>query len=126
MSDATRTPARGAAFWICYAVVLVSAGVSVTYSIIAVVDGGIEDVDALYAASRSIALVVIALVAPLFRADDALLAIAAIMTIVQGIDAYVGVVQGDAVKTFGPAVLCLVTIVTASVLARSDRVRGRA
>ncbi|MFC5788496.1 hypothetical protein EDM22_03415 [Agromyces tardus] len=126
MSESTRTAARGAAFWICYAVTVISAGVSVTFSVLAVVDGGLEATDALYAASRSTALVVLALVAPLFRSDDALLAIAAAMTIVQGIDTFVGAVQGDVAKTVGPAVLCLVTIVAATFLARSDRVRGRA
>jgi hypothetical protein len=125
MSESTRTAARGAAFWICYAVTVISAGVSVTFAVLAVIDGGLEATNALYAASRSIALVVLVLVAPLFRSDDALLALAAAMTVVQGIDTFVGAVQGDVAKTVGPAVLCLVTIVAATFLARSDRVRGR-
>lgn len=124
MSESTTVAARGAAFWICYVVTIISAGVSVTYAALAVIDGGLEATDALYAASRSIALVVIALVAPLFRSDDALLAIAVVMTIVQGIDTFIGAVQGDAAKTVGPAVLCLVTIIAATFLARSDRVRS--
>ena len=125
MDESTRTAARGAAFWICYAVVVISAGASVTFALIAVIDGGLDATDALYAAARSFALVVLALVAPLFRSDDALLAIAAAMTIVQGIDAFIGATQGDVAKTIGPAVLCLATIVAATFLARSDRVRGR-
>ena len=124
MSETTRTAARGAAYWICYAVVIFSAGVSVTYSVLAVIDGGLEDIDALYAASRSVALVVVALVSPMFRSSAALLVIAAAMTIVQGIDAFIGALQGDVLKTVGPAVLCLVTIVAATFLARSDRDRG--
>ena len=125
MSESTRAAARGAAFWICYAVTVISAGVSLAFSVVAVVFGGLEATDALYATSRSIALVVLALVAPLFRSDDALLALAAAMTIVQGIDTFVGAVQGDVAKTVVPAALCLVTIVAATFLARSDRVRGR-
>ena len=124
MSESTRTAARGAAFWICYAVTVISAGVSVTYSVLAVIDGGLEASDALYATSRSVALVVVALVAPMFRSDAGLLIIAVAMTIVQGIDSFIGAVQGDVAKTVGPAVLCIVTIVAATVLARSDRMRS--
>jgi hypothetical protein len=124
MSASTRTNTRGAAFWICYTVTVISAITSISFAIVAVADGGIEDADALYAASRSTALVVLALVAPLFRSDAALLAIAVAMTIVQGIDAFIGAIQGDLAKTIGPAVLCIVTIVAATFLARSDRVRS--
>ncbi|GAA1526262.1 hypothetical protein GCM10009761_30300 [Agromyces terreus] len=117
---------RGAAFWICYAVTVISAVVSIAFAIAAVVDGGVaaDNADALYAASRSTALVVLVLVAPLFRSDAALLALAVAMTIVQGIDAFVGAVQGDLGKALGPAVLCLATIIAATFLARSDRIRS--
>ncbi|WP_157421715.1 hypothetical protein [Agromyces sp. Leaf222] len=125
MSETTRGSVRGAAFWICYAITLISALTSVTFAIIAVVDAGLDATDALYAASRSIALVVLALVAPLFRSDAALLAVAVAMTIVQGIDAFIGALQGDVGKTIGPVVLCLATIVAATFLARSDRTRDR-
>lgn len=125
MGETTSGSVRGAAFWICYAITLISAATSVTFSTIAVVDGGLEATDALYAASRSIALVVLALVAPLFRSDAALLAVAVAMTVVQGIDTFVGAVQGDVAKTIGPLVLCLATIVAATFLARSDRSRNR-
>ncbi|WP_350348784.1 hypothetical protein ABIQ69_02290 [Agromyces sp. G08B096] len=125
MTEPHRPAARGAAFWICYAVVVIGAGVSLAYSVSAIAGQGIDDPDALYAGARSVAIVVIALVAPLFRSDDALLAVAAVLTIVQGIDAFVGALQGDLVRTVVPLVLCLVTIVSATFLARSDRVRGR-
>ena len=125
MSESTDASARGAAFWICYVVTVLGTGVGVIYSIVAVVVGGLEDANALYAAARSVALAVLALVSPLFRWDDALLAIAVALTIVHGIDTYVGAVQGD-VRTIVPAALCILTIVSATFLARSDRVRGRA
>ncbi|MET4158340.1 hypothetical protein [Agromyces sp. PvR057] len=125
MSESTRGSARGAAFWICYAITLISAAASVTFAIIAVVDAGADATNALYAASRSTALVVLALVAPLFRSDAALLAIAVAMTIVQGIDAFIGALQGDVALTIGPAVFCIATIVAATFLARSDRMRDR-
>ncbi|KRC61135.1 hypothetical protein ASE14_09385 [Agromyces sp. Root81] len=123
MSETTRTAARGAAFWICYAVTVISAGVSATYSVLAVIDGGLES-DALYATSRSVALVVMALVSPMFRSDAGLLIIAVAMTIVQGVDSFIGALQGDVGKTIVPAVLCIVTIVAATFLARSDRMRS--
>ncbi|BDZ64212.1 hypothetical protein [Agromyces mangrovi Wang et al. 2018] len=119
-------PRRRAAYWICFAVVLLSASVSVWYSVTAVIAGGLEDADALYAASRSVAIVVVALIVPLFPADAALLAIAVVMVIVQGIDTFIGAVQGNTLVMVGAAVLCIVNIVTASFLARTDRVRGAA
>lgn len=126
MSATTSAPVRGAAFWICYAITAVSAVIGVAYAIIAVTDGGVEadNANALYAASRSVALVVLVLVAPLFRSDAALLALAVAMTIVQGLDAFVGAIQGDVAKTIGPAALCLVTIIAATFLARNDRIRS--
>ncbi|GAA1829633.1 hypothetical protein [Agromyces salentinus] len=124
MTASTSANVRGAAFWVCYAVTVISAVVSIAFSIGAVSDGGLEQVDALYAASRSTALVVLALVAPMFRSDAALLAIAVAMTIVQGIDAFIGAIEGDLLKTVAPAVLCLATIIAATFLARSDRVRS--
>mgnify|MGYP000743055785 CR=1 FL=1 len=105
---------------------LLSASVSVWYSVTAVIAGGLEDADALYAASRSVAIVVVALIVPLFPADAALLAIAVVMVIVQGIDTFIGAVQGNTLVMVGAAVLCIVNIVTASFLARTDRVRGAA
>ncbi|MFF2371504.1 hypothetical protein [Agromyces sp. NPDC058110] len=127
MSQSPTGRVRGAAFWICYAVTVISAVTSITFAIIAVTESGItgaEGANALYAASRSTALLVLALVAPLFRSDAALLAIAVAMTIVQGIDSFIGAIQGDLAKTIGPAVLCIVTIVAATFLARSDRMRS--
>ena len=123
--DESKRVARGAAFWICYVVTVISAGFGFTYAIGQVVATGLESADTLFLAARTIALLVVALVAPLFRSDDALLAIAVAMTIVQGIDTFVGAVQGDLVVSVGAAVLCLATIVAATFLARSDRVRGR-
>ncbi len=125
MSESTDAAARGAAFWICYVVTVLGTGVGVIFSIVAVIDGGLEDANALYAAGRSVALAVLALVSPLFRWDDALLAVAVALTIVQGIDTFIGGVQGDVVLTLVPAALCILTIVSATFLARSDRVRGR-
>ncbi|WP_394553278.1 hypothetical protein ACDF64_02750 [Agromyces sp. MMS24-JH15] len=126
MTETKAVAARGAAFWICYALVLIGAIVSVWYTIADVVAvGGFEQAGPWYAASRSVAIVVVAMIAPLFRSDDALLAVAVVLTIVQGIDAFVSATQGDTVRTIASAAFCLVTIIGATFLARSDRVRGR-
>lgn len=121
------TPAaarRGAAFWICYVVTVISAGFGVAYAIVRL-GSGVDSVDTLYLAARATALIVIVLVTPLFRSDDGLLALAAVMTIVQGIDTFIGAIRGDLPVTIVAAALCLATIVAATFLARSDRVRGR-
>ncbi|MWB98609.1 hypothetical protein [Agromyces seonyuensis] len=124
MTNADAEP-RAAAYWICWLVVLLAAGLSLVLSIVQVVNDGIGNEDALYAASRSTALLVVAAIAPLFRADEALLAIAVALTIVHGLDAYVGTTQGSVLLTVLPIGLCLATLISATFLARSDRVRGR-
>ncbi|WP_353807778.1 hypothetical protein [Agromyces sp. SYSU T00194] len=119
-------PKRGAAYWICFAVILLSSAISTWGSVDLVIAGGLEDATALFLASRSIAILVVALVVPLFPADAALLALAVVTVIVQGIDTFIGAVQGDVLITVGAAMLCLLSIVTATFLARTDRVRGAA
>ncbi|MRG59383.1 hypothetical protein GE115_05780 [Agromyces sp. CFH 90414] len=126
MAEPKRTAARGASFWICYVVVLIGAGVGLAHTSGAIVDQGLGDADALFAAARSIAIFVLALVAPMFRSDDALLAVAVVLTIVLGIDAFIGAMHGNVWISASSVVLCLGTLVAATFVARSDRIRDRA
>ncbi|GEM_PF-4552892 len=126
MPAARPTPPRGAAYWWCFAVILLASAVSTFGAVTRVIDGGLEDANALFLASRAVAILVVALIVPLFPADGALLALAVVTVIVQGIDVFVFAVQEDWGLAAGAAVFCLVSIVTASFLARTDRVRGGA
>lgn len=94
------------AFWICAAVTAISAAVSFGYSV-----AGLRGSDpgsrtpSQYAVARSLALVVVAAIAP-FTGSVAFLtavAVAAAMVIVQAADAVVGALRGDRFRTFGPA-----------------------
>ncbi|WP_374946220.1 hypothetical protein [Agreia sp.] len=92
------------AFWICALVTFASAAVSLGYSLVAVRQSRADARTAsLYAAARSVSLVVVAVVAPFTGALPFVAAIAIAMIVVQAIDAGIGVAIRDRVKTFGPA-----------------------
>jgi hypothetical protein len=61
--------------------------------------------NAMYALSRSVALAVVSLVALISQTRSSLLTIALAMVIVQALDAVVGGIVRDRMKTFGPASL---------------------
>jgi hypothetical protein len=98
-------------YWICGVVSLASALISFGFSIVASrVPEAADHANALYALSRSVALVVLCVV-PLVHQSAAWLTAAAMgMIVVQAGDALVGRVQRDIVKTFGPASLAVVTL----------------
>lgn len=102
---------KGAAFWICYTITSVSALISAFYSLSALFSEGAVDTYALYAASRSIALVLAVLSVAILRSRIVLIVLALIMAVVQGLDALIGLVAQDVMKTIGPAVLAVITVV---------------
>lgn len=91
-------------YWLCAAFTLISACVSLGYSVASVVGpnaGAAREAE--YALARSIALVAVAVV-PLFgERHDWLVAVAVAMVMVQALDAVVGARIPDRLKTFGPA-----------------------
>jgi hypothetical protein len=91
-------------FDVCAAVTIISALVSLGFSVVAVGRGtGRERVNALYAAGRSVAFAIVSVVALLNGSIGWLEASAVGMIVVQLCDAAVGVHVRDKVKTFGPA-----------------------
>lgn len=101
----------GAAYWVCAVVTLVSALTSAGFSVAACRDpraGG--HVPALYALSRSIAALVLAVVPLVHQSVEWLAAAAVAMILVQAGDVVVGRVQRDAMKTFGPAALAVLNL----------------
>ena len=92
------------AFWACCAVTVISASVSFGYALAGLrTSSGESRTGYLYAFARSTALLVVAVVALFAGSGPFLVAIASSMTLVQAIDATVGGILHDRVKTIGPA-----------------------
>lgn len=64
----------------------------------------------MYAFARSLALAVVAVVAPFTGAVSFVVAIAVAMVVVQAADAVIGAVLRDRLKTFGPAGVAAVNL----------------
>jgi hypothetical protein len=92
------------AIWVCAALTIVSAGVSLGYAVAGFrAANGPERLPSSYALARSVALVVVAVIAPV-TGSLAFIAAAAIgMICVQALDAIVGGMNRDRPKTVGPA-----------------------
>ncbi len=94
------------AFWICAGVTAVSALVSLGFTTAAVLSVRHQArTNAMYTLSRSVSLAAVSLVPPISQTRYSLLTIALAMAIVQALDAIVGGIVRDRMKTFGPAAL---------------------
>jgi hypothetical protein len=100
------------AYWFCAVVSLVSAAVSFGFSLAALRGrtGG-EQTAGLYAFSRSIALLAVAVISLFTGSSLFVIAVAVAMVIVQAFDAAVGVTLRDRAKTAGPVVVGAVNLV---------------
>jgi hypothetical protein len=101
------------AYWVCAAVTVISAMVSLGYSIAALgtADPGNRTASR-YAAARSLALAFTAVAACVFRSEGFLMAVALAMVIVQTVDALIGAADRDRLKTYGPAATALIDLAT--------------
>jgi prepilin signal peptidase PulO-like enzyme (type II secretory pathway) len=100
------------AFWICAGVTAASALVSLGFSTAAVPSVRHQArTNALYVLSRSVALAAVSLVPLISQTRSSLLTIALAMVIVQALDAVVGGIVRDWMKTFGPASLGALNLV---------------
>ncbi|MDQ1547913.1 MAG: hypothetical protein QOH69_2817 [Actinomycetota bacterium] len=98
-------------FWICAAVTVASAYVSLGFSIASLVaPNSPSPIASRYALARSIALAAVATIAFFTGSVAFLLAIAAAMTVVQACDAAIGVSIRDRRKTVGPAVIAMINL----------------
>lgn len=100
------------AFWICAFVAILSASISAGFSVANVATHGLGDISALYGASRSLPILLVAIVATVRRSTLGVATVSLIMTLVQLGDAMVGVLAHDASKTLGPLILALATAIT--------------
>jgi ABC-type enterochelin transport system permease subunit len=100
------------AFWIAAFVAILSASISAGFSVANVATQGMGDISALYGVSRSLAILLVALVAAVRRSKLGVATVSLIMTLVQLGDTIVGVLAGDTLKTIGPLILALGTAIT--------------
>ena len=97
---------------ICPVFTCISALVSLGFSVEAIMKAEKEaKTNALYAASRSIALVVITVVAFIIRSRDMIIIGAVGMIIVQALDGIVGIKIKNVFKTIGPFLTSIVNMV---------------
>jgi hypothetical protein len=117
MTNKNQNPQLTGAFWPCAIITAMSALVSASYSIAALLGGGKGDLFAMYA-SRSISLLLVVPVTIWFRSRFGLAVIALTMALVQLFDTVVGVHIHDAGKTYGPLAFALATFASIAALLR--------
>src|SRR5258705_4619120 len=111
-------------FWGCALMTLLSVGVSVAFSIAALLGSGGGDSFARYAASRSVALLVTVLIAIGVRSRTAIAFLGIAMTSVQAFDGVIGALARDPSKTFGPFAFAVLNAVAVAWLLREARDRS--
>ena len=108
-------------FWPTAAMTALSVFVSAGYSIAAVAQHGSGNIYALYALSRSVALVPAVGYAIAKRSIAAIASTALAMSILQFIDAWIGRVQHDPAKTFGPLAFAVLNFFLLALLLRGNK-----
>ena len=86
------------AFWICATITAISATVSASFSVAGLLEAGVHDRFAEYAASRSIAILAVVLIFLGFRSRIGIVAMALTMSLVQLFDAVIGILLHDSGK----------------------------
>jgi hypothetical protein len=99
--------------WICAVITLISAGVSAGFAVAGLVGPSVMDGFALYAASRSIALLLTVLIAMVLRSAVGIILLGIAMTAVQFFDGIIGVLAHDPFKTYGPFTFALLNALAA-------------
>ena len=105
------------------AITLLSAFISMFFAIrsIRFAESAEERTAALYAASRSVALFAVAVVPAFGHFAEWAIAVAMAMTIVQGLDALVGIRRRKAAMILGPATLAVLNLVAIILFATVPR-----
>lgn len=97
---------------ICALITVASALTSLGFSVQAALGSDrVSQVNAFYAASRSIALAIAAIAALFIQSVPFLVAIAGIMIVVQVLDAVIGLRIHSALKTYGPGITALFNLI---------------
>jgi len=118
MPNQNHNPQLTGAFWPCAIITAMSALVSASFSIAALLGQGKGDLSAMYALSRSISLLLVVPITIWFRSRFGLAVIALTMALVQLFDTVVGVHIHDSGKTYGPLAFALATFASIAALLR--------
>jgi hypothetical protein len=102
---------------------LLSAGVSAGFSLRGLLGSGSSDIVARYAASRSVALLLAALIAIVVRSRMAIAFLGITMTAVQGFDGVIGALAHDPLKTYGPFAFAVLNALAVGWLLRGQESR---
>jgi hypothetical protein len=112
-------------FWICAAIVFLNAAVSTGFSLARLLGPEGGEV-ALYAASRSVALMLVVFGLLWIRSRAGMAALAFVMGLVQLFDTGIGLLAHQMGKTLGPLVFSVATFVSAGLLLREmGKCQGR-
>jgi hypothetical protein len=111
-------------FLVCAFMTVASALTSAGFSIAALNASGDAYVNAMYAASRSLSLAFVSIVVVFLRSRTGLMALSAVMVLVQSGDALIGAIDHDPLKTFGPAFLALLTAGALIAVMKADNKLG--
>jgi hypothetical protein len=95
-------------FWTCALITILSAGISAGFSLAALNGPDRGDGYARYAASRSVALLLTALVAAVVHSSLGVVFVGIAMTIVQALDGVIGTLARDPRRTYGPFALAVI------------------
>ena len=99
--------AFGRAYWLCAGFTLLSAIVSMTFSLLSLRMGSGHEY-ALYAASRSVALPLVVLYAMARRSRGGIAALAVAITLIQLLDGFIGFHLHDPSRTYGPLAFAVI------------------
>jgi hypothetical protein len=108
-------------YWFCAVITSISALTSLGFSLAGLAGIGKQTrTSARYAASRSLALAMVAAVAIVSPSRTWLEAVATAMVVVQAVDAVIGLGERDTMKTVGPAMLSLLNLAALLLLLRGS------
>jgi hypothetical protein len=113
-------------FRVCASITAISALVSAGFSAAGLIGPSGSDTFAQYAASRSIALLIAALICVALKSRKGLAALALVMILVQGLDGFIGAFAHDPAKTYGPFVFALANAAALAWLLRAPDVSDAA
>ncbi len=105
-------------FWFCALTTLVSALISAGFSVYRVISNGTGNSLAMYGASRSLALLIVAFIALMRKSDKEVLTMALLMGLVQTFDAFIEALAQNPAGMIGPVVAAIVTFTSAILLQR--------
>jgi hypothetical protein len=109
------------AFYVCATMTCINALVSAAFSLTMFIGQPAAQIAAMYGIARSVPLAIAALIAFAMRSRSGVTVLALLLASIQICDALVGWFSHDVMKTIGPVMLAVLTILSVIILARTNR-----